>query len=138
MNIYEHILFKYSVLKIIFPVIMSYYLFGCQSTTYESLNTYRGQIVEVIDAGTAMMVSQGTRKNKVNIEGIKCPSLDGPDRAEAKKAAEDLMLHKQATIIFSSGDRNTGYTGTVLVGEINVGEQLVKGGYCSKIGALKP
>ena len=91
--------------------------------------TYYGKVVGITDDDTLTLLTPEKRQIKVRLAEIDTPERGQPWGTRAKQALSDLVLGKEARVVYVDTDRYGRMAGRVYVGDTDVNAELIKGGH---------
>ncbi len=103
---------------------------GCQVLISCADNeTITGKVVKVADGDTITIVNSFNKHHKIRLYGIDCPEISQPFGKEAQNFTAKLTLKKRVKVEVLDTDRYGRTVGVVTVGNENVNQEIIKGGY---------
>ncbi|KAF0236684.1 MAG: hypothetical protein FD181_2588 [Prolixibacteraceae bacterium] len=88
--------------------------------------TFTGKVIKITDGDTIVVLTDDKEQIKIRLEGIDCPESSQDFGTKAKQATSELCFGKQVKIIKSGEDKYGRTLGYVLVGDVNVNEELLR------------
>ncbi len=96
-------------------------------------------IVDYIVDGDSLVVKHNGKAMEVRLWGIDAPEYDQPYSALSKKALKDVTGGRAGTLYVKYRDRYDRYVAVLVIEDLNINQELVKGGhswlygrYCSE------
>lgn len=89
-------------------------------------NSFTGKVIKITDGDTIVVLTEDNEQIKIRLEGIDCPESSQDFGTKAKQATSDICFGKQVKIIKSGEGRYGRTLGYVMVGDVNVNEELLR------------
>lgn len=100
----------------------------CLLVTSVRADVFRGSVSGVVEGDMLLVTTESGVERIVRLADIDSPDRYQPFANESRQALADLALGKQVTVESLYVDPHERYIGTVQIGDVSVGEQLVAHG----------
>lgn len=90
-------------------------------------DTMAGEVIAVTD-GDTITVQVSTKSHKIRLNGIDAPESDQEFGREATRKLAEMIIGKSVVVIWNKTDRHERILGTVAIGSIDVGLELLRYG----------
>jgi endonuclease YncB( thermonuclease family) len=85
--------------------------------------------VDYVVDGDSLVVKRNGKAMEVRLWGIDAPEYDQPYSAVSKKALQKLTAARAGTLYVKYRDRYGRYVAVLVIDDLNINQELVKGGY---------
>ncbi|NNF45182.1 MAG: thermonuclease family protein [Desulfofustis sp.] len=86
-------------------------------------------VVDYVIDGDSLMVKRNGKAMEVRLWGIDAPEYDQPYSAGSKKALKKMTVGQEGTLFVKYRDRYDRYVAVLVIGELNINQELVIDGH---------